>query len=97
SVSQEAIIKDLERRISVFQSKNSALESYKATLEEARSELQKQLSHKETQIKYFTNELAQISKKKDNAGNERLIEIIEEIQVKAQDEKTALKKAVNYT
>ncbi|CAL1293564.1 unnamed protein product [Larinioides sclopetarius] len=93
-ISQSAVIKDLERRLSIIQGKANTMESYKSTLEDTRTELQKQLSYKEAQIQYLTTELSQLSTKEKIDDNDRLLEIIEEIKKNAQAEKTALKKAL---
>ncbi|GBM11383.1 hypothetical protein AVEN_249131-3 [Araneus ventricosus] len=60
-ISQCAVVKDLERRLSIIQGKANTMESYKSTLEDTRTELQKQLSYKEAQIQYLTAELSVIS------------------------------------
>ncbi|GFT47275.1 tigger transposable element-derived protein 4 [Nephila pilipes] len=93
-VSQNAIIKDLERKLSIFQGKANTMESYKSTLEETRAELVKQLSYKESQIQYLNAELNRVSEKENTDDKENLLGIIEEMKKNAQAEKTALKKAL---
>ncbi|KAG8181533.1 hypothetical protein JTE90_014260 [Oedothorax gibbosus] len=93
--SQNAMIKDFQRRLSILQGKTSTIESYKSNLEGTRAELQKQLAYKEAQIKYLSTELTkQVSNQHESRDHEELLEIIEKIKKNNQAEKTALKKAV---
>ncbi|GFT12716.1 tigger transposable element-derived protein 4 [Trichonephila clavipes] len=93
-VSQNAVIKDFERKLSILQGKTNTMESYKSTLEETRAELVKQLSYKETQIQYLNAELNKLAENKSSDKKDELLEIIEHIKNNALAEKTALKKAL---
>ncbi|XP_071038704.1 outer dense fiber protein 2 isoform X2 [Parasteatoda tepidariorum] len=89
--SQAAVVKDLERQLSILQGKYRAVEGYNTTLEDTKAEFQKMIHHKDVQIKNLTSELTKLSLKGDDT---KWIELLEEIEIKHETEKQALKKAM---
>ncbi|GIY25416.1 uncharacterized protein CEXT_287521 [Caerostris extrusa] len=92
--SQEAIIKDLENKLSILQVwKVNTLESYKSTLEDEKKELESQLSLTQFEMRQYISEIQMAAEYISEISKGKFPEI-EAIKENAQAEKTALKKAL---